>query len=177
MQSIVEPLTAVSGNGSETGAVGSLTAQGEVGQRPVVSGVRLRVLLVDDNERDRHLLKALLEEHEGIEVVGEASNGEEAQVLAEREQPDIILMDIRLPRATGVEATRQINRRLPEVTIIGVSNLYTPHDYNAMITAGAVAFVRKEDAVEALYKTIHYSTRQYRRDRQINAGRNTQRVN
>ncbi len=177
MHSNVQPSRTVSGTGSEAGAVGSSTSQGDVGQRPVVSGLRLRVLLVDDNERDRHLLKVLLEEHEGIEVVGEASNAEEAQILAEQQQPDIILMDIRLPRATGVEATRQINRRLPEVTIIGVSNLYTPHDYNAMITAGAVAFVRKEDAVEALYKTIHYSTRQYRRDRPINTGRNTQRVN
>jgi DNA-binding NarL/FixJ family response regulator len=174
MHSIVRP---VSGTGSEAGAIGSSTSQEDVGQRPVASGRRLRVLLVDDNERDRYLLKVLLEEQEGIEVVGEASNAEEAQTLAEQEQPDIILMDIRLPRATGVEATRQINRRLPEVTIIGVSSLYTPHDYNAMITAGAVAFVRKEDAVEALYKTIHYSTRRYHRDRSINTGRNTQRVN
>jgi len=173
MHSIVRP---GSGTGSDAGVIGSSTSQGDVEPPPVSTGRRLRVLLVDDNERDRYLLKVLLEEQEEIEVVGEASNAEEAQILAEREQPDIILMDIRLPRATGIEATRQINKRLPEVTIIGVSSLYTPHDYNAMITAGAVAFVRKEDAVEALYKTIHHSTRRYRRDRPINTGRNTQRV-
>lgn len=174
MHSIVSP---VSGTGSEAGAIGSSTSQEGVGQRLVASGRRLRVLLVDDNERDRYLLKVLLEEQEEIEVVGEASNAEEAQVLAEQQQPDVILMDIRLPRTTGVEATRRINRRLPQVTIIGVSNLYTPHDYNAMITAGAVAFVRKEDAVEALYKTIHFSTRHYRQDRLANTGRSTQRPN
>lgn len=176
MRSMVEPLRTVSGASPETGAIG-LSNSGDAGQRQVAPGIRRRVLLVDDNERDRHLLKVLLEEHEGIEVVGEASNGEEAQALAEQQQPDVILMDIRLPRTTGVEATRQINRRLPQVTIIGVSNLYTPHDYNAMITAGAVAFVRKEDAVEALYKTINFSTRHYRHDRLANTGRNTQRPN
>lgn len=177
MYSIVEPLRTVSGTGSETGAIGPSTPEGEAEERQAIPGPRRRVLLVDDNERDRHLLKVLLEEHEGIEVVGEASNGEEAQALAEQQQPDVILMDIRLPRTTGVEATRQINRRLPEVTIIGVSHLYTPHDYNAMITAGAVAFVRKEDAVEALYKTIRYSTRHYRPDRPIASVRSPQRAN
>jgi DNA-binding NarL/FixJ family response regulator len=173
---MVEPLRTVSGASPETGAIG-LSNAGDAGPRQVAPGLRRRVLLVDDNERDRHLLKVLLEEHEGIEVVGEACNGEEAQALAEQQQPDVILMDIHLPRTTGVEATRQINRRLPQVTIIGVSNLYTPHDYNAMITAGAVAFVRKEDAVEALYKTINFSTRHYRRDRLANTGRITQPLN
>ena len=68
-----------------------------------------RVLLVDDNAAVRTVLKGLLEEHADLQVVGEASDGEEAVVLAERYRPDVTLMDIRLPRVSGVEATRQIN--------------------------------------------------------------------
>ena len=70
-------------------------------------------------------------------------------------------MDIRLPRVSGVEATRQINDKLPQSMIIGMSSLYTPHSYNAMMAAGAVAFVRKEDAVEVLYKTLAFALYTY----------------
>lgn len=116
-----------------------------------------RVLLVDDNAAVRAVLKVLLEEHADLQVVGEASDGEEAVVLAERYRPDVTLMDIRLPRVSGVEATRQINKKLPQSMIIGMSSLYSPHSYNAMMAAGAVAFVRKEDAVEVLYKTLTFA--------------------
>ncbi|MEO7863058.1 MAG: response regulator transcription factor [Nitrospirales bacterium] len=71
-----------------------------------------RVLLVDDNAAVRTALKMLLEEHADLQVVGEASDGEEAVVLAERYRPDVTLMDIRLPHVSGVEATRQINRNV-----------------------------------------------------------------
>jgi DNA-binding NarL/FixJ family response regulator len=125
------------------------------------------VLLVDDDATDRNLLKVLLEENTEIQVVGEASDGEEAVVLAERYRPDVILMDIHLPHVSGVEATRHINGKLPHVVIIGVSSQYTPYHYNAMIAAGAVAFVRKEDAVEALYKTIEFSLRTQSSNRHI----------
>jgi DNA-binding NarL/FixJ family response regulator len=84
-----------------------------------------------------------------------------AVVLAERYRPDVTLMDIRLPRVSGVEATRQINDNLPQSMIIGMSSLYTPHSYNAMMAAGAVAFVRKEDAVEVLYKTLAFALYTY----------------
>jgi len=116
-----------------------------------------RVLLVDDDVAVRPLLRVLLEKHEGLQVVGEASDGAEAVVLAEQYRPDVILMDIHLPRGDGVEATRQINKKLPQCMIIGLSCQYTPYDYNAMLAAGAVAFVRKEDVVEALYKTVEFA--------------------
>lgn len=115
-----------------------------------------RVLLVDDHATTRSLLRILLEEHPEIEVVAEASDGDEAIVLAEMYRPDIILMDIQLPRVNGVEATRHIHKNLPQIVIIGVSSQYTHHGYNAMMAAGAVAFVGKEDAVSALYKTIQF---------------------
>ena len=124
-----------------------------------------RVLLVDDNAAVRTVLKVLLEEHADLQVVGEASDGDEAVVLAERYRPDVTLMDIRLPRVSGVEATRQINKKLPQSMIIGMSSLYTPHSYNAMMAAGAVAFVHKEDAVEVLYKTLAFALYTYHPNR------------
>ena len=120
-----------------------------------------RVLLVDDHAAVRTVLKVLLEEHADLQVVGEASDGEEAVVLADRYRPDVTLMDIRLPRVSGVEAARQINKKLPRCMIIGMSSLYSPHSYNAMMAAGAVGFVRKEDAVETLYKTIAFAMYTY----------------
>ncbi len=126
-----------------------------------------RVLLVDDNAAVRTVLKGLLEEHADLQVVGEASDGDEAVVLAERYRPDVTLMDIRLPRVSGIEATRQINKKLPQSVIIGMSSLYTPHSYNAMMAAGAVAFVRKEDAVEVLYKTLAFAMYTYHPNRRL----------
>ena len=120
-----------------------------------------RVLLVDDNAAVRTVLKVLLEKHADLQVVGEASDGEEAVVLADRYRPDVTLMDIRLPRVSGVEAARQINKKLPQCMIIGMSSLYSPHSYNAMMAAGAVAFVRKEDPVETLYKTLAFAMYTY----------------
>ena len=129
---------------------------------PVAQGGRQwRVLLVDDNAAIRTELRLLLEEHTDLQVVGEASDGEEAMVLAERYRPDVTLMDIGLPRVNGVEATRHIMKILPQSMVIGISSLYHPHSYNAMMAAGAVAFVRKEDAVEALYKTLAFAVHTY----------------
>lgn len=113
-----------------------------------------RVLLVDDDATTRCLLRILLEEHREIEVVAEASDGDEAIVLADMYRPDIILMDIQLPHLNGIEATRQIHKNLPQIIIIGISSQYTHYGYNAMMAAGAAAFVQKEDAASALDKTI-----------------------
>ena len=120
-----------------------------------------QVLLVDEDTAVRAHLRGVLEEHADFQVVGEACDGEEAVVLAERYRPDIMLMDIHLPRVSGVEATRQINERVPQCRVIGMSSLYTPHSYNAMMAAGAVTFVHKADAAEALYKTLAFAINTY----------------
>ena len=120
-----------------------------------------RVLVVDDDALSRTLLKSLLDEHVEFQVVGEASDGEEAAELAERYRPDVILMDIHLPRINGAEATRLIIKKLPQSVTVAVSCLYTPQIYNSMMAAGAVAFVRKEDAMEVLYKTLKFAVHTY----------------
>lgn len=138
-------------------ALGLTAPSSHVAQSGPRTNRHWRVLLVDDDVVVRPILRVLLEKYEGLQVVGEASDGAEAVVLAEQYRPDVILMDIHLPRVDGVEATRQINKKLPQCMIIGLSCLYTPYDYNAMLAAGAVAFVRKDDAVEALYKTVEFA--------------------
>ena len=125
----------------------------EANQKP------FRVLLVDDHATARTLLRILIEEHPIFEVVGEAADGEEAITLADIYKPEIVLMDIHLPGLSGVDATRKLHQQWPKTVIVGVSSQYTPHGYNAMIAAGAAAFVCKEDAVGTLLKTIEFSMR------------------
>jgi DNA-binding NarL/FixJ family response regulator len=80
----------------------------------------IRLLIADDHPVFRYGLKALLETEPGFEIVGEASNGEEAVKLAREVQPDVILMDITMPGLNGIEATRQILGDNPEIGILMV---------------------------------------------------------
>jgi DNA-binding NarL/FixJ family response regulator len=155
-----DSLSTIASDPSVSESVSFSAAMDEV-QQPKA---RQRVLIVDDHAAVRSLLRLLLEEHEDLEIVGEAMDGEEAVALADAYRPDVVLMDIHLPRLNGVEATRRISQRLADTAIVGISLEYSPYAYNAMTSAGAVAFVRKEDAVESLYKTIQYSL-QIRRNR------------
>lgn len=155
IRSGVEPAEPSVVSGLRTTPATSGTQSGPATKRP------WQVLLVDADAAVRAHLRGLLEEHADLQVVGEACDGEEAVVLAERYRPDVTLMDIHLPRVSGVEATRQINKTLPQSMVIGMSSLYTPHSYNAMMAAGAVAFVHKGDAVEALYKTLAFAINTY----------------
>lgn len=126
-------------------------------------GTRWRVVIVDAHTVMREMLRMTLNAYSDlIVVVGEAFDGEEAVEQATRYQPDLVLMDVNLPQDSSLEATRAIKRLLPDSVIVGMSAEYTPHQYNAMIAAGAVAFVRKEDAAELLFKTIVYSMMTYR---------------
>jgi DNA-binding NarL/FixJ family response regulator len=90
-----------------------------------------------------------------IEVVGEASDGEEGVELAKTIPVDLVLMDTHLPNS--VDATRHIRRIMPLVVVLGTSAEYTPYLYNAMISAGAVAFIRMEDAANLLFRTIVFA--------------------
>jgi DNA-binding NarL/FixJ family response regulator len=80
--------------------------------------VSIRVLLVDDQALLRHGFRMILDQETDIEVVGEAGNGEEAIILAQRTHPDVVLMDIRMSVVDGVEATRQIILGDPAVRVL-----------------------------------------------------------
>lgn len=122
----------------------------------VQAGLRWRVLIVDPHSAVREMIRAILEGYSDlIEVVGEASDADQAIELAKAKSIDLVLMDTHLPN--GVDATRQIKHLVPQVVILGTSTEYTPYLYNAMIAAGAVAFVRMEDASHVLFRSIVFA--------------------
>jgi DNA-binding NarL/FixJ family response regulator len=81
----------------------------------------LKVLLADDHETFRGILSTFLKAQQGIEVVGEASNGQEVVEKAEQLHPDLILMDVHMPLQNGIEATKKIKKRLPSTKVIILS--------------------------------------------------------
>jgi len=118
-----------------------------------VAGVR-RVLLVDDHVMVRQGLRAMLDHYPDLFIVGEAADGREAVSIAKKRAPDVIIMDINMPRMDGIEATKRIKKERPETVIIAVSVNDTPHLRESMQKAGASSFVSKEEAAERLYETI-----------------------
>jgi len=102
---------------------------------------RIQVLIVDDRSRSRDGLQALLATCPEVEVVGEAINGREALRSVEESQPDVVLMDARMPVMDGVEATRLVKSRWPEVRVV-VLTLYAVYRVDAL-AAGADCFLLK----------------------------------
>jgi PAS domain S-box-containing protein len=124
------------------------------GEQATNEGPTIRILLVDDHAMVRQGLKTLLENYADIQVIGEASNGEEAVLLADQLKPTIIVMDVNMPLMDGIEATAVINERHPEMQIIGLSVNCDSRTETAMKAAGALLVITKEAAVEQLYKNI-----------------------
>jgi len=118
---------------------------------------KVRILLADDHEVMREGLSLLLKEEEGFEIIGEASDGEVAVRMAGELQPDVILMDLSMPRLNGVEATRLIRRDWPSIRVIGLS-MFDERDGSArMREAGAVGYVTKSGKPEVLVRAIRES--------------------
>jgi len=124
------------------------------GSQPTPQSITIRVLLVDDHIMVRQGLRAVLEAYPDIELVGEASNGEEAVAMAERLQPNAIVMDISMPRMNGIQATGVITSRHPAIQVIGLSVNADEENQVAMLGAGAYRLLTKEAAVEQLYGAI-----------------------
>src|SRR3990170_3449306 len=117
----------------------------------------IRVLLVDDHEVVREGLRALLNRRQGMSVVAEAGTVQQAIDAARREKPDVVVMDVRLPDGTGVEACREIRSFLPESRMIMLTSYADEEAVLASILAGASAYLLKQtrwqqlaDAVEAV---------------------------
>jgi PAS domain S-box-containing protein len=121
---------------------------------PLQKDARIRVLLVDDHAMVRQGLRTVLENYADIEVIGEASNGEEAVALAEQLRPAVILMDINMPKMNGIEATATITSRYPGIVVIGLSVNAGSDSAEAMKKSGAVLLLTKEAAVDELYRAI-----------------------
>jgi DNA-binding NarL/FixJ family response regulator len=114
------------------------------------SGRAVRLLLADDQRLFAEALMAVLSEDERVEVVGIAGNGREAVELSAELQPDVILMDLKMPVMDGLEATRRIRETGRPVQILLLTGTDTPVGAEDAAEAGANAFLRKESGVEEL---------------------------
>jgi len=114
----------------------------------------IRVLVVDDHQVVREGLRRMLELQDGIEVVGEASNGEEAITKTMALSPDVITMDLKMPGMDGIAATREIKQRTPDVDILMLT-LYAEDYVKEAIEAGASGYLLKDSDCEQITQAIH----------------------
>lgn len=114
----------------------------------------VRVLMADDHPMVRQGLCAVVEQFDSLQVVGEAADGEEALRLAQSLLPDVVIMDVNMPKMDGVEATRQITATCPNVLVIGLSVHNSLQVMTAMKEAGAVTYLTKDAAPEQLCQAI-----------------------
>jgi two-component system response regulator DegU len=115
----------------------------------------IRILLVDDHAILRQGMKQLLETDEGFTVCGEAGNGEEAILQALSIKPDIILMDINLPKVSGYESSRAILTAWPEAKVVILSNQDDPHVMKKCLDLPVKGFLLKDIRIEDLVDILH----------------------
>jgi NarL family two-component system response regulator LiaR len=114
----------------------------------------IKVLVVDDQNIVRKGIRALLEQVDDIDVIGEASNGEEAVAQANRLHPDLILMDLMMPKMDGIEAIQQIQASQLSVRIIALTSFVTEDKVFPAIKAGAMGYLLKDSEPEDLITAI-----------------------
>ncbi len=113
-----------------------------------------RILIVDDHEVVRLGLKALLDQHPHFEVVAEAATAKEALEKVESHSPDVVLMDIRLPGASGIDACEQITENFPDTKVIILTSYAEDEMLFSAIRSGASGYVLKQIAAEDLIKAV-----------------------
>jgi CheY-like chemotaxis protein len=128
-------------------------------RKSYAEGDPVRLLVVDDHAVVREGFVALLERQPDFEVVGEAADGEQAIRQAETLRPDAVIMDVDMPTTGGVEATRRIKRRHPEISIVGLSLHEEEGIARAMTEAGADAYISKHDPAKDLIEAIRRACR------------------
>ncbi len=122
--------------------------------RDEASAERLRVLVVDDHALFRRGLQTILEQEPDLELVGEASDGAEAVEKAQELMPDVVLMDVRMPKRSGIEATTQIKDLLPHAKILMLTISDEEADLYDAIKAGASGYLLKEIPIEEVADAI-----------------------
>ena len=114
----------------------------------------IRVLLVDDDSMIRQILARMLASYPDLEVVGQAASGDEAVSCVEQLAPQVVVMDIRMPKMDGIAAAREIKEKYPQVQIIGLSEYGNGYNADAMLKAGALAVYHKSRSPEELIPAI-----------------------
>ena len=119
----------------------------------------IRVLIVDDQALFREGVRTILSIQDDIEVIGEASNGEEALRLAAQHQPDVVLMDLRMPIMDGVTATKRLKSTLPDCKVIVLTTFDDEESVFDGLRGGAVGYLLKDVNSEKLYEAIRAAAR------------------
>ena len=114
----------------------------------------VRVLLVDDHAIVREGLRALLDDVQGMRIVGEATNGDEAVEMAARLEPNIVLMDLKMPGLPAPDAIRAIRARNPSVHVLMLTSYAEDQQVQKLISAGALGYVLKDVAKAELLKAM-----------------------
>jgi DNA-binding NarL/FixJ family response regulator len=119
-----------------------------------VTGSPVRILLVEDNDVFRSALELLLGIQEGLLVVGAVSDGRAAAPACRELQPDVIVMDYRMPGMDGVEATVAVRAECPGARVVCLTASADPREESALHAAGAVACLRKDQALNEIVGAI-----------------------
>jgi len=125
-----------------------------MGQVTETEADSIRVLICDDHALFRRGLIMVLESEDGIEVVAEAEDGEDAVRKAEETAPDVVLMDVRMPRMSGIEATRAIAEAVPTTKILMLTVSDDEEDLYEAVKAGATGYLLKEISIEEVANAI-----------------------
>ncbi len=118
---------------------------------------KIRILIVDDHPQIRESLQALFETKDGLAVIGQARNGQEALVKCAELMPDVILMDLEMPVMDGLTATRMLQRQEACPAIIILSAHTDPGWIDKILQAGACAFVSKTDGPDRIIQAIRHA--------------------
>jgi NarL family two-component system response regulator LiaR len=114
----------------------------------------IKVLLVDDHAMVRGGIKMFLKYYDGMELLGEAQDGEEALRFCENQRPDVILMDLMMPNMDGITATRMIKDKWPEIKIIALTSFDQKELVSGALKAGASGYLLKNSSAEELAEAI-----------------------
>jgi len=132
-----------------------MLAYDDKGDMKVLSEETIRVAVVDDQRLFTKGLSGLVDMLPGVEVVGVAYNGEEAVALSRKEEPDVVLMDISMPKMDGISATREIRNLLPQTAVIILTGHEDDEHVFDGIKAGAQGYLLKDSELEDLSRAIH----------------------
>lgn len=114
----------------------------------------IRVLVVDDHDLVRTGIMRMLNDEQGVEVVGEARNGEEAIAEARKLRPDVVLMDVKMPGMGGIEATKKIVKSLPDVRVLALSIFEEEPFPSRLMRAGAAGYLTKGAELQEMLRAI-----------------------